>query len=392
MAGVTDGTQRTGWAVGGLKEGASSMHRSAVHASCNNFAPIFFMRTFPLVLLFGVGLILVANSRALLKRGRIEPLPPLQVDPPEEALFAENQNLRRQVRELEQRQQQQRAPSPATRSATRSKPAATDERCLITRWNAFWVVAGGLRSFVADPTPSCKRGSALEVDEIGRYAKVSGEGYVLNREQSAAACELRGCSSALTLATQRPAPAKDPLPSSKDAAAVAESERVAASADMEGCHATPAAGFGGEAFTWGMTYKVASARECCDACRAHAKACGPGEEGKTYYRRKFEGAEVEEKCGKILHSKDAGRCNTWVYCPTAIRHGGLCWSNDVWNHTHGECWLKVQADPSRPNAGAYGDYPAAYRKKHHTAPARVQWMSGVLTEKPVTVDGPHWHW
>ena len=41
------------------------------------------------------------------------------------------------------------------------------------------------------------------------------------------------------------------------------------------------------------------------------------------------------------------------------------------NHTYGECWLKNQADPSRPEAGAYGAYPAAYRKKHRTAPEKV---------------------
>ena len=72
--------------------------------------------------------------------------------------------------------------------------------------------------------------------------------------------------------------------------------------------------------------------------------------------------------------------------------GGLCWSNDVWNHSFGECWLKNQRNPARPEAGAYGAYPAGYRKKHHTAPERVQWMSGSLATKKLVVDGPKWHW
>ena len=72
--------------------------------------------------------------------------------------------------------------------------------------------------------------------------------------------------------------------------------------------------------------------------------------------------------------------------------GGLCWSNDVWNHTYGECWLKHQKDASRPYAGAFGPYPEQYRTKHKTTPPKVQWMSGVLSDKPPVVDGPHWHW
>ena len=39
-----------------------------------------------------------------------------------------------------------------------------------------------------------------------------------------------------------------------------------------------------------------------------------------------------------------------------------------------------QRNPARPEAGAYGAYPAGYRKKHHTAPPMVQWMSGVLSD------------
>ena len=67
-------------------------------------------------------------------------------------------------------------------------------------------------------------------------------------------------------------------------------------------------------------------------------------------------------------------------------------AHSVWNHTYGECWLKNQPRPERPEAGAYGDYPDGYRKKHRTAPKTVQWMSGSLHNGPITVDGPHFHW
>ena len=163
------------------------------------------------------------------------------------------------------------------------------------------------------------------------------------------------------------------------------------------CHPTLHAGFGGGAFTWGMTFKVESAQACCDACRAHQRTCGPKAEGAVFTKRTFEGKVTEERCTKSMGSNEGdkamlGKCNVWVFCPTPLDRGGLCWSNDVWNHTYGECWLKHQANPAFPNAGAYGAYPDQYRKKHRTTPPKVQWMSGALTDKPVVVDGPHWHW
>ena len=106
---------------------------------------------------------------------------------------------------------------------------------------------------------------------------------------------------------------------------------------------------------------------------------------------------VEERCAGEMNSNEAGThkaqpCNVFVYCPTPLSDGGLCWSNDVWNHTSGECWLKNQPNPARPVAGAYNAYPDGYRKKHRTAPEKVQWMSGSLHQGPISVDGPHWHW
>ena len=99
---------------------------------------------------------------------------------------------------------------------------------------------------------------------------------------------------------------------------------------------------------------------------------------------------VLTRCCSCTHK--AQPCNVFVFCPTPEAEGALCWSNDVWNHSYGECWLKNQRDPSRPWAGAYMGYPDGYRKKHKTTPELVQWMSGSLTSATIKIDGPHWHW
>ena len=165
------------------------------------------------------------------------------------------------------------------------------------------------------------------------------------------------------------------------------------------CHPTQHAGFNGGSLNWGMSFKVYTAQECCDACKAHARICVPGSGGTVYFRRiTWEGKAVDERCAGSMNSNEHGSakaqpCNVFTYCPTPLAAGGLCWSNDVWNHTYGECWLKHQPRPERPEAGAYGAYPDGYRRKHRTAPELVQWMSGSLATTPtITVDGPKWHW
>ena len=165
------------------------------------------------------------------------------------------------------------------------------------------------------------------------------------------------------------------------------------------CHPTQHAGFNGGSLNWGMSFKVYTAQECCDACKAHARTCVPGSGGTVYFRRiTWEGKAVDERCAGSMNSNEHGSakaqpCNIFTYCPTPLAAGGLCWSNDVWNHTYGECWLKHQPRPERPEAGAYGAYPDGYRRKHRTAPELVQWMSGSLATTPtITVDGPKWHW
>jgi hypothetical protein len=104
------------------------------------------------------------------------------------------------------------------------------------------------------------------------------------------------------------------------------------------CHAEDSLDLDGPAVSWGMDFKVEDAAACCAACQASDKGC-----------------------------------NSWVFCPLEE-----CWSPDIWNHTKGECWLKVQEDPRKPAVNFRGDYPAAFREQHSTAPPRVAWQAGVL--------------
>uniref|UniRef100_A0A7S3TFY8 Apple domain-containing protein n=1 Tax=Emiliania huxleyi TaxID=2903 RepID=A0A7S3TFY8_EMIHU len=195
-----------------------------------------------------------------------------------------------------------------------------------------------------------------------------------------------------------PPPANRPPAPSPPPAPRPPSELALRSAADPSCNPTPHAGFSGGSLNWGMSFHVGTAQECCDACKAHARVCGaPGAGGRVYLNRSWEGKVSAERCAKTMTSNELGThaaqaCNVFVFCPTPPSAGGLCWSNDVWNHSSGECWLKSQAAPQRPHAGAFGAYPDAYRKKHRTAPEKVQWMSGALHPGPVTVDGPHWHW
>ena len=155
-----------------------------------------------------------------------------------------------------------------------------------------------------------------------------------------------------------------------------------------------------------------TAQLCCDACRAQAQKCAdPAMAGQVYLTRSWAGGRFDERCASTMTSNEEGTraaqpCNVYVFCPNRARpsdagtdtsgsrntHGGLCWSNDVWNHSYGECWLKHQADPSRPEASAFGTYPDGYRSKHPSAPERVQWMSGALSQTPLKVDGAKWNW
>ena len=64
--------------------------------------------------------------------------------------------------------------------------------------------------------------------------------------------------------------------------------------------------------------------------------------------------------------------------PSLAHASRRSWSPDIWNHTYQECWLKVQEDASAPKVNHRGEFPAAFRAEHKTAPLKTPWMAGVL--------------
>ena len=100
------------------------------------------------------------------------------------------------------------------------------------------------------------------------------------------------------------------------------------------------------AFNWGPDTKKKDAGECCALCQQHK------------------------------------RCNSWVFCPDPI-----CYAPDATRHKLGECWMKLQRDPSSPSVNMRGEYTNKYRARagHHHAPQRVQWISGTIRRaRPAT--------
>lgn len=154
-------------------------------------------------------------------------------------------------------------------------------------------------------------------------------------------------------------PCSPPPPPSSLSRAVAD--RVAASIAAEAaadliadfnttCHPTPAAGFGGGAITWGMTFKTESALECCSACQAHQRICSSPESLHTiFHTRRFRGDSVSARCAPVQGDpKERIRpCNIWLFCPEP-----RCWSRDRWNHTFGECCTALRLGSSEPPVGA----------------------------------------
>ncbi|CAK9260040.1 unnamed protein product [Sphagnum jensenii] len=111
----------------------------------------------------------------------------------------------------------------------------------------------------------------------------------------------------------------------------------------EECHAEAHTDYDGAAVRWGLTHHVDSAADCCQACLDHARSA----EG------------------------DSKKCNVWVYCPS--EEG--CYSPDIYEHKHQECWLK-QSD--EPKLNFKGRYDEEYRNDHPNAPIVVPWVAGVI--------------
>ena len=140
-------------------------------------------------------------------------------------------------------------------------------------------------------------------------------------------------------------PSSPPPPSPPPSTlALAIANRVAASIAAEAaedlkadfstvCNPSPHAGFSGNAFTWGLTFKVESPKECCSACHAHQRVCGPDTVGQVYHSRRWQGLESPARCLPMPGSQRlVTSCNVWLFCGEP-----RCWSSDKWNHSFGEC-------------------------------------------------------
>ncbi|XP_057973661.1 uncharacterized protein LOC131161718 [Malania oleifera] len=110
------------------------------------------------------------------------------------------------------------------------------------------------------------------------------------------------------------------------------------------CNAELHTDYDGTAVRWGLTHHKESAADCCQACLDQAKFAKPGEK----------------------------KCNVWVYCPSETG----CYSPDIYEHKHQECWLKYAESPRLNFKDKYSE---SYRESHPTAPLIVPWMSGVVT-------------
>ncbi|KAJ4966317.1 hypothetical protein NE237_018166 [Protea cynaroides] len=107
------------------------------------------------------------------------------------------------------------------------------------------------------------------------------------------------------------------------------------------CHTEIHTDYGGVAVRWGFFHHTESAADCCQACLDHT---------------------IRAKPGELI-------CNIWVYCPSEAG----CYSPDIYEHKHQECWLKYA---EKPQFDFKDKYSESYRDSHPTAPVIVPWVSG----------------
>jgi len=110
------------------------------------------------------------------------------------------------------------------------------------------------------------------------------------------------------------------------------------------CNAELHSDYDGIAVKWGLTHHKESAYDCCQACLDHARSAQLGE----------------------------NKCNIWVYCPSETG----CYSPDIYEHKHTECWLKYA---EKPKLNFKDRYPEWYRDSHPNVPVIVPWASGVTS-------------
>ncbi|CDY45040.1 BnaA08g11790D [Brassica napus] len=106
-------------------------------------------------------------------------------------------------------------------------------------------------------------------------------------------------------------------------------------------------------------------------------------EGEEEPEEILAGRPVPAVCNAELHTDYGGaaakhakpgemRCNIWVYCPSEFG----CYSPDIYQHKHQECWLKYAEQPKENFKDRYSE---SYRNNHPKAPTIVPWVSGVVT-------------
>ncbi|KAL0872680.1 hypothetical protein Bca101_022385 [Brassica carinata] len=102
-------------------------------------------------------------------------------------------------------------------------------------------------------------------------------------------------------------------------------------------------------------------------------------EGEEEPEEILAGRPVPAVCNVELHTDYGGaaakrakpgemRCNIWVYCPSEFG----CFSPDIYEHKHQECWLKYAEKPKRSFKDRYSE---TYRNNHPKAPTMVPWVS-----------------
>lgn len=120
--------------------------------------------------------------------------------------------------------------------------------------------------------------------------------------------------------------------------------------------------YDGFAVRWGLEHLKETAADCCAACLASARGDPEGAWAV--------GIVPSDTLPNASNPRTL-RCNTWVYCPQP----GGCWSPDIYDHKHKECWLKYS---EKPLINYKGKFPDEFRKIHVTAPELVDWTSGRL--------------
>lgn len=78
-------------------------------------------------------------------------------------------------------------------------------------------------------------------------------------------------------------------------------------------------------------------------------------------------------------------CNAFAWCSQAT-----CFEPDAHSHSKGDCWLKFTEAPASPEVNMRGRLSKAQQRRHPDAPVQVQWHSGVVLPRGVTLTNGSW--